>query len=88
MTTLEDLDRRVDAMHRVIAESEVRLKAEVTATELRLGAKISETELRLENRLSGIDQRIAAAQRETTGLLNDFRQEILAAIDRLANPPK
>jgi hypothetical protein len=53
-------------MHRVIAESEVRLKVEVTATELQLGAKISETEQRLENRLSDIDQRIAAAQRETT----------------------
>jgi predicted nucleic acid-binding Zn-ribbon protein len=85
---VDRLTEKVDAMHRVIAESEVRLRTE-------LNDRISGVEIRIsgvENRISGAEQRlgdrIGATERRFVDLLNERFDAVMAALDRLHNPPR
>lgn len=71
---VDRLAEKVDAMHRVIAESEVRLRME-------LGGKIAAVEQRLSDR-------IGATERRFVDLLNERFDAVMVALDRFQNPPR
>jgi phosphoglycerate-specific signal transduction histidine kinase len=82
------IEQKVDAMHRVIAESEQRtdvkiehLRADLRATEQRLDDRISAAEQRL-------DDRISATERRLIDTLNDRFDQVMTVLDRIANPPR
>jgi hypothetical protein len=76
------LEAKVDTMHRVIAESEVRTAKHIEDSEVRLGAKVAETEQRLENRLSGVESKID----RVVDLLDERFDAVMTALDRPKNP--
>jgi hypothetical protein len=82
---VDRLAEKVDAMHRVIAESEVRLRTE-------LGGKIADVELRLGGKIAAVEQRlgdrIGATERRFVDLLNERFDAVMIALDRLQNPPR
>jgi hypothetical protein len=88
MATLDELDRRVSALERAQSTEReiVRAVSEVFAeSERRLQTQISTSIDASEKR---VREAISAAQRETASQMNDFEQRIMAALDRLANPPR
>jgi hypothetical protein len=84
------IEQKVDALHRVtvelIAESEQRMRAEITESELRMGARITEADQRMRAETQRILTVVNAAEQRTAGLINDSEQRILVALDRLKNP--
>jgi chromosome segregation ATPase len=89
------LDAKVDAMHRIIAESEARTAKRIMESELRIGAKVAESEQRLENRLAGIEHSLDGVEHRLDGkidrvldVLNERFNEMMTALDGLTNPPK
>jgi hypothetical protein len=78
---VDRLAEKVDAMHGVIAESEVRLRTEIAAVEQRLEGKIAAVEQR-------IGDRIGATERRFVDLLNERFDAVMVALDRFQNPPR
>jgi hypothetical protein len=90
------LEQKVDAFPRAVAEMIAELRGEMGATGQRLEARIAESEDRLREAIStsvdASEQRmrevmstvVGGAERRTAGLINDFEQRILVALDRLA----
>jgi hypothetical protein len=71
--TLEDLDRRVTALEKV-ADREKSVERAVSEI-------VCESEQRL-------DDRIGAAEQRFTDLLNERFDQVMAALDKLHNPPR
>jgi len=75
------LDQKVDAMHRVIAESDARTGEKLAD----LQADLRATQQRLETRIS---EEVRGAERRMVDTLNERFDGVMAALDRFANPPK
>ena len=84
-TTLEETkEQLLRAVAEVVAESEKRTEANVAESTAALGAEIA----KLRTDVHRVDDRITTAERNLRSDLNNMQQTILAAIDKLANPPK
>jgi hypothetical protein len=89
------LEQKVDAFPRVVAEmiagSEDRLRGAirttVDASEDRLREAISTSVDASEQRMREVlNTVVGGAEQRTAGLINDFEQRILVALDRFKNP--
>jgi hypothetical protein len=80
---VDALDHKVDAMHRVIAESEQRLRTQISTS-------IDVSEKRMREAISAIEKRmreaINATERRFVDLLNDRFDQVMAALDRPRSP--
>jgi hypothetical protein len=91
--TLQDLDRRVTALEKaaereqsleravaeVVAESEKRLRNDMSTLRVELQLQMKMSEQRLEARIS---EEVRAAKRDMIDLLNDRFDQVMTALDR------
>jgi hypothetical protein len=85
------LEQKMDALPRsvaeMIAESEARMGTRIAESEDRLreviGTSVDASEQRMRELISTV---VGGAERRTAGLMNDFEQRILVALDRLKSP--
>jgi chromosome segregation ATPase len=97
-TTLDELERRVAALERAAEREKAmeRAVAEIVSdSERRLGtemqsmrAEISGLRAEVKAETQRLDERIGASERRVVDTLNDRFDQVMAALDKLANPPR